>query len=65
MGYEFPSRWSWDGVDSALKSVLSDRLDTADSFRGPNVPKSYGLSLSKGDKLSIHSSALKEPNEIT
>lgn len=48
---------SVDGVVSALKSVLSGRLDTADSFRGPNVPKNYGFSLSKADKLSIHSSA--------
>lgn len=37
-----------------FKSVLSGTLDTADSFRGPNVLKNYGLSLSKADKLSIH-----------
>lgn len=60
---EFPSRWSRDGVVS-LKSALLDRFDTAESFRGPNVPKSYGFSLSKADKLSIHSSAWKESNEI-
>ena len=46
------------------KNVLSKRLNTADSFRGPNVPKSYGFSMSKADKLSVRSGVSKECNEI-